>query len=340
MQDDWYQVAAGKGLLVLDELRRLVGDDTFNSLMLEFGEPNAGKPVTSAAFQAAAEKASGKKLDDFFGYWLKETGLPALTLGKVTVREEAEGKYRIDVAVNGASGLARQVPVFVETAEGEEHFALALEKGSGAGTFTAKARPRRVVLDKYGQTAHTAGGVYSAASFNHELDKTLIVYGTLEEASANREAAETLQKAIITRWSNFTVPFKSDKEVTADDLKNHHLLLIGRPDCNALVEKFQAALPVQFGTRSFTARGDTYAHMDSAVVAAAANPANPRYSVVVVAGLGAAATLKAAPTLATRGDSAGEVILLPHGGKPKALVVPPKELVYECRETGKQNVSR
>ena len=55
---------------------------------------------------------------------------------------------------------------------------------------------------------------------------------------------------------NFTVPVKSDRDVSEDDLRSHHLLLVGRPDSNRVVERFRASLPVGFGRRSFTARGN------------------------------------------------------------------------------------
>jgi hypothetical protein len=160
-------------------------------------------------------------------------------------------------------------------------------------------------------------GPFAVTTFYAELDQALIIYGTLDESPTNREAAESLQQAIRARGANVTVPIKSDTEVTADDLKKHHLLLIGRPDSNRVVEKVRGALPITFGQRSFTVRNDCYAHAASAVIAAAANPANPRYSVVVVAGLGADSTWRAAPKLPSL--AAAEVVVLPNGGGTKAL---------------------
>src|SRR5262249_7518184 len=159
-----------------------------------------------------------------------------------------------------------------------------------------------------------------------EVEKTLIVHGTADEVPTNREAAEALQKAIIARYTNFTIPIKTDRDVTDDDLKAHHLLLIGRPDSNRVVKRFRDALPLPFGDRSSVVGGEAYAPADSAVIAAAENPLNRRYSLVVIAGMDAASTLRAAPALANRAARA-EVVVLPHGGSPKALVVPAKELI-------------
>ena len=94
-----------------------------------------------------------------------------------------------------------------------------------------------------------------------------------------------MQKFLRENWSNITVPVKSDHDVTETELKSHHLLLVGRPDSNVLVGRFRDTLPVTFGSRSFVVRKQTYAHPGSAVIVAAENPTNMRYSVVVFAGI-------------------------------------------------------
>ena len=118
------------------------------------------------------------------------------------------------------------------------------------------------------------------------------------------------------RGSNITVPVKSDREVTKDELKNHHLLLVGRPDTNSVVARFRAALPVAFGSQSFAVRGETYAHMNSGVIAAAENPLNVRYSLVVAAGMSPASTLRVAPQPGPRRRQRGGGPLPQRGGVP------------------------
>ena len=46
---------------------------------------------------------------------------------------------------------------------------------------------------------------------------------------ANREIVERLQHAVARRFSNFAVPIKADRDVTDEDLKSHHLLIVGEP---------------------------------------------------------------------------------------------------------------
>jgi hypothetical protein len=173
---------------------------------------------------------------------------------------------------------------------------------------------------------------FSIRSFEVEQESTLIVYGTTDEAPTNREAAESLQKAVRESWQNRTIPIKSDKEVTDADLKNQHILLIGRPDSNRLVERFRKQLPITFGSRSFVVAGKTYANAGSAIIAAADNPLNLRYSMVLVAGLSAEATLHAPErSYGTRDLRPAQVLLLPQGERSRALVLDRSQRVAELK---------
>jgi hypothetical protein len=246
---DWYDLTSGKGMLLLADLRRQMGDEKFEEMMDAFGRANAGKEVTTAQFREHAEKACGKPLASLF-----------------------------DPYVTG--------------------------KGRG--------------------DAHPTGGYWSIFSFEKEPQKALIVYGTRKDRNAQREAADALARKIQRRWSNVDVPIKADTDVSESDLKEHHLLLIGRPETNSVAAKVVRGLPVTFGSASFIVRKETYAHPGSAVVAAGENPLNPRYSVVVFAGLGAEATWQCVRRLPeeTWGDGCvTEVLLMPAGSSAKPIIV-------------------
>jgi hypothetical protein len=74
--EEWAAMSASKGALLLDALHQRLGDDKFFELMRSFYQQHAGKPVTSAEFQQAAEQAGGHPLGDFFSLWLDGAGLP------------------------------------------------------------------------------------------------------------------------------------------------------------------------------------------------------------------------------------------------------------------------
>jgi hypothetical protein len=72
-------------------------------------------------------------------------------------------------------------------------------------------------------------------------------------------------------------------------------------------------------------RGETYAHPGTAVIAAGSNPLNPRYELVLFAGLSAEATWRSVEHLGGRESPPAEVLLLPNAGRPRRLVVPAAE---------------
>jgi hypothetical protein len=327
-QSDWYNVAVGKGVLVLHELRHLLGHAKFEQVMDDFGREYAGKEVTSAEFQSHVERASGTSLAAFFDYWLGHDGLPSVRLEKVSVSAKGDKGYTIVGEIAYEAGPPEgTVEVAIETAHGNEFKTVKLTGLRTPFSLDSKDRPSRVVCDPYSGTPKANGGVYTVTSWQGELEKALIVYGTVDEAANNREAAEELQKAIIQQWSNFTVPIKSDTEVTDEDVKSHHLLLIGRPDTNKVTRRFENAFPIRFGPRSFVVRDEAYAHANSGVAVAGENPLNGRYSLVAIAGMSPESTLRNAPQILHRGMAGAQVLIFPNKARAKSVVVPPAELV-------------
>jgi hypothetical protein len=72
MSSNWHTLAEAKGVLLLDALRRSMGDDAFFALMKDFFDKNTTKTVHAADFMAAA----GAGQQALFTKWLNETGLP------------------------------------------------------------------------------------------------------------------------------------------------------------------------------------------------------------------------------------------------------------------------
>lgn len=263
-RNEWFDIAAGKGTLLLADLRQRVGAAPFEKLMDDFGRAQGGKAVSTEQFLNHVHAAAGSAADGLFAPWLK-------------------------------------------------------------GPLEDAAR---------------AGGCWAVDSFEVEPEQTMIIYGTASERAAQQEAAILLQRKIARRGGNFSLPVKADTDVTDEELKSHHLLLVGRPDSNSVSARVAGAWPVSFGPRSFRVREKTYAHADSAVVVAAGNPRNPRYSVVAFAGLSAAATWHVPGRLPDHGGLTTEVFLLAAGSEPKSLIVSGPALVVPPKEPEKKESPR
>lgn len=63
-------VQYSKGALFLDHLRGMIGDKTFWNGLRLFTRENAGRTVTSADFQRAMERVSGRDLSPIFAEWV------------------------------------------------------------------------------------------------------------------------------------------------------------------------------------------------------------------------------------------------------------------------------
>jgi hypothetical protein len=327
--ENWYGVATGKGVLLLHTLRGILGAGTFDRLMDQYGSANAGKPVTAADFEAFLEKGTGRRLSSVFDWWLHNTGLPHLAiLGVKTVPDGGRWKTTVGFDVSRI-GAMLPVPVTVETGAGEETAQEILDAQHTHVTITTDSRPERVIADKYGLAARNNGPPFTILTFDSELEQTLIAYGTSDEETGNREAARSLQQSLRRREHNIQPAMKPDREVSDQDLRSHHVVLVGRPATNSLSARFADRFPVRFGTQSFDVRDDVYADPESAVIAAIENPLNPRYSMVLAAGLSGLGTLQVMPRFEEEFLGYSQVVVLPHGGEEDDMVAPVKELTRD-----------
>ncbi|HEU5116157.1 MAG TPA: M1 family aminopeptidase, partial [Isosphaeraceae bacterium] len=76
--DAWYDIASGKGVLVLDSLRKQLGARTFDSAMDHFGRAHAGRTASTDEFFETLEKASGKPLRPSKADWINSDGFEHL----------------------------------------------------------------------------------------------------------------------------------------------------------------------------------------------------------------------------------------------------------------------
>jgi hypothetical protein len=288
--------------------------------MDEFGRSHAGRPCSTEDFTEHVSKTAHRDLSRFFHYWMSETGLPRFKLTSVRLADETvHGQLQ---ATGGP--LPTSIEVSLETPNDERTEVVQLDP---QGRFELGALPQatRLVVDKYARAARANGSEADLNAFAEDIDRALIVYGTRTDEAANREAAETCQKAIRRSWFNVDLPIRTDQTIAQSELKSSHLILIGRPEANQITARLAKALPVTFGSSSFIARAQTYAHVESAVLAAGVNPENRHYSVVVIAGNSAAATLAHAGELGGR-EQRPEILVHEAGGKTRSLVAPAAEL--------------
>ena len=226
--DEWYDIAAGKGVLVLAELRSMMGDGPFTPV---HGRVRPGpcryRGRTRAEFFRAAEQAHGQPMTGLADAWLGPDALARL---------ERRGP---------------RPPCLRPVLVGQ--------------LVRATAREGRDRLRHHGRGRSPARG---------------------------RRAVPT---KLASRFANVTVPIKADTDVTESQLRDAHILLVGRPSTNRWTARLAEALPVRFGAASVKVADETFAHPRTAVVAAGPSPMAADRSVVVFAGLSAEGTWDVRP---------------------------------------------
>ncbi|HEV3436800.1 MAG TPA: C45 family autoproteolytic acyltransferase/hydrolase [Gemmata sp.] len=168
-----------------------------------------------------------------------------------------------------------------------------------------------------------ATAIFSTRSFRDEPNECLIVYGTKDDEAANRNAARALQELIRKQCLGVLVQVVSDTAATDAELGANHLLLIGGPEVNRVSARCAKGLPAAFASHTCTLKDETYAHPSTCIIAARANPLNPRFSAVVLAGLSAAATNDAPEFLMNPTTPAAEVIVGAAYSRVRPLIVNP-----------------
>ncbi|MFM8220419.1 MAG: hypothetical protein ACKOJF_16010, partial [Planctomycetaceae bacterium] len=154
-------------------------------------------------------------------------------------------------------------------------------------------------------------------SFEAEIERGLIVHGTRRDRVALRETALRLQREIARRFTNHSIPVLADTELTPEQLRSHHLLLVGRPATLAVDPRLFSTLPAQFTAGSFQLGTERYVQPGAAVACAGGNPLAPRYSVVLFAGLSADATWRLVEFVDADADPPAPIVLLPARGQPQ-----------------------
>ncbi len=322
----WYHRVTGKGVLLLATLRGIVGRTVFDRAMQDFGRRYGGQAVAGATFQSFLQARTEQPLAAVFDWWLQQAGLPQLAVVGAESRplgEQWETVVKLDTS---RIGPALAIPVTIETAGGNVTRSGLFDAARQTLALRTRARPERVVVDKFGSTARANGSPFTILTMDDELEKALIVYGTLDEATANHEAAKLMQHALRRREHNVQPAIKADHEVSEAELAAHHLLLLGRPATNAISQRFAGQLPVDFGSQSARVRDALYIHPETALLAASDNPLNPRFSLVVVAGLGGLATYQTVGRFADDVFDYAPVVVLPFGRAQVDLVPPLPEL--------------
>ncbi len=154
-------------------------------------------------------------------------------------------------------------------------------------------------LANTGIPGDTGGPVYLASDLHSRLGSTLIVYGTNQDAGANRYAAEQFQKSALERFES-AAPIRKDFELTDEDLRTHDVVFVGRPESNSALAAIAGRIGLDYSGALFRVNGTDHPSEYDGLVFAAQSPAEPRRMVLVLAGNSPLETVKIAGSMASQ----------------------------------------
>lgn len=154
-------------------------------------------------------------------------------------------------------------------------------------------------LDGTGLPDTADGALYTAGDLRRKLASTIIVYGTVTEAGANRYAAEQWQKQFLDQFES-AVRICKDFEVSERELADHDVLFVGRPETNSALAAWSKPLQLDYDGVVFQLAGKDHSSENDALVLAVANPLNKNHMVLIAAGNSPLGTV-----LLTRGGGFG-----------------------------------
>lgn len=179
---------------------------------------------------------------------------------------------------------------------------------------TTKTVTAQSFLDKAGAKIDEIdppdGPPYVANDLWKRLATSVIVYGTMREAGANRYAAEQMQN----EWLNYyesRVPIYKDFEVSNDLLRHHDVIFVGRPESNSALAQWAGKVGLDSQGAAFRIDGKLHASEREGLILAAGNPLDATHMVLIVAGNDALSTVKAQKT----DLSADEYAIFQDGGE-------------------------
>lgn len=146
---------------------------------------------------------------------------------------------------------------------------------------------------KFTMPADKGGATYVVSDIGPRLKSTLIVYGTVTEAGANRYAAEQIQKKYLD-WFESAVPIRKDFEASDEELRTHDVIFVGRPETNSVLNAWKNKIGLNSEGGMFRIAGKDHASETEALALAAANPLDQKHMVLVLAGNNSLETVRLA----------------------------------------------
>ena len=193
-------IVFNKGALVLNMLRQLMTDQTFDKMLQDYYKRYNGQTVSLDEFEAFASKAAGRDLRFFFGQWIDSTGVPEFR-AEYRILRTKEGSFRVPGTIKqDLDTFEMPVDIMLKTEAGNERQTIWLKGTSADFDITTKSNPIEVLADpdtKLLRTSETLReGVIVRRGIEHFREQEYV------EAEQQFQAAIKLNRGNSWAWYN------------------------------------------------------------------------------------------------------------------------------------------
>lgn len=193
-------IVFNKGALVLNMLRQLMTEQTFDKMLQDYYRQYTGKTVSLDDFEAFASKAAGRDLRFFFGQWVDSTGVPEFR-AEYRILRTKDGTFRVPGTIKqDLDTFEMPVDILLKTEAGNERQTILLKGTSADFDIVTKSNPVEVIADpdtKLLRTSETLReGVVVRRGIEHFREQEYV------EAEQQFQAAIKLNRGNSWAWYN------------------------------------------------------------------------------------------------------------------------------------------
>lgn len=193
-------IVFNKGALVLNMLRQLMTEPTFDKMLQDYYKQYNGQNISLDEFETFASKAAGRDLRFFFGQWVDSTGVPEFRAEYIISRTK-DSTFRVRGTIKqDLDTFEMPVDILLKTEAGNERQTIWLKGTSADFDINTKSNPVEVLADpdtKLLRTSETLReGVIVRRGIEHFREMEYV------EAEQQFQAAIKLNRGNSWAWYN------------------------------------------------------------------------------------------------------------------------------------------
>jgi hypothetical protein len=271
-----YKIPTIRGTFLLHQLRLYMGNSLFSKFMNHVHRRFKERPMTTEDFLSAAEKITKKSLKPFVMQWLARKDLPHPGV-KIIAARKTVAEWQIDLLVSQpVNPYHFFTTVAVETGKGAFRRLVEIKGSEIRVSLRVPHKPVRVIFNAGNDIPVTRENFYTWSNFYDDFHHTKIVYGTSRQIEANHTLALRFQTALADRYSEILPPVRKDSEISAEELANSDLIILGGSADNGSSERIALKAGLILKKNMFQWQGKTYGRWDDGIYLVIPNPYNPR----------------------------------------------------------------